>query len=246
MKNRLGYTFYPKDWKSDDQVFELNLTERGLYRELIDLAMLSQNKVDFNPSLWQRLFNVDNTLLTLCLNRLFDLGLITLDKRSNVLSIPSVEKRIKNASKNKANGAKGGRPKKPKNNPNHNPKKTQTITQTERQREREREREIKQQKEKEKVVAVFFEKIDAWIKRLGERSEVLFRESFYRSYGLRKGTLQTLAENFKDHLTRQPPDFPDRYDFTEFKKHLDNWVRRKDQSGDLLKYKKNQTQKGDL
>mgnify|MGYP000521508741 CR=1 FL=1 len=33
---KLGYTWYPKDWGNSDSVFELSLSERGLYREFID------------------------------------------------------------------------------------------------------------------------------------------------------------------------------------------------------------------
>jgi len=56
--SKLGYTWYSQNWQSDDDVFELNLTQRGLYRELIDRAMQKDNKVEYKPSTWARKFNI--------------------------------------------------------------------------------------------------------------------------------------------------------------------------------------------
>jgi len=55
---KLGYTWYPKDWGNSESVFELNLSERGLYRELIDLAMLNDNKTDIKLEVWSRKFAI--------------------------------------------------------------------------------------------------------------------------------------------------------------------------------------------
>ena len=104
---KLGYTWYPKDWGNSEKVFELTLIERGLYRELIDMAMLNDNKTVINIKVWSRKYGssineVEGILITLT-----ELGLIEVDKDN--LFIPSCEPRL-----NMVRGAsKGGKKSKP-------------------------------------------------------------------------------------------------------------------------------------
>ena len=105
---KLGYTFYPKDWQTDDAIFELSLEERGLFRELIDLAMLNNNKTTINYSVWCRKFNIEEAdSLTAILERLKELKLI--EVKEDTLFIPSCEKRLKLV----RGGRKGGKKKPP-------------------------------------------------------------------------------------------------------------------------------------
>jgi hypothetical protein len=94
---KLGYTWYPKDWGNSESVFELNLSERGLYRELIDLAMLNDNKTEIKLDVWIRKFAIDSDALKLILSKLLLLNLIQINKGSNseILFIPSCESRLK-------------------------------------------------------------------------------------------------------------------------------------------------------
>jgi hypothetical protein len=94
---KLGYTWYPKDWGNSESVFELNLSERGLYRELIDLAMLNDNKTEIKLDVWSRKFAIDSDALKLILSKLLLLNLIQINKGSNseILFIPSCESRLK-------------------------------------------------------------------------------------------------------------------------------------------------------
>jgi len=103
---KLGYTFYPKDWQTEDAIFELSLEERGLFRELIDLAMLNDNKTTINHSVWCRKFNIEKTdSLIIILERLKELKLI--EVKEDTLFIPSCEKRLKLV----RGGRKGGKKK---------------------------------------------------------------------------------------------------------------------------------------
>jgi len=105
---KLGYTFYPKDWQTDDAIFELSLEERGLFRELIDLAMLNDNKTNINHNIWCRKFNIEEAdILTAILERLKELKLI--EVKEDTLFIPSCEKRLKLV----RGGRKGGKKKPP-------------------------------------------------------------------------------------------------------------------------------------
>ena len=116
---KLGYTFYPKDWNSDDQVFELNLEQRGVFRELIDSAYMTDNVIPFNVKTWARKWNVDVAKLETILDRLIELKLITLTDQ--VIHVPSCEPRLNIVRRNQQNGQSGGRPSKPKSEPKPNP-----------------------------------------------------------------------------------------------------------------------------
>lgn len=110
---KLGYTWYPKDWGNSEAVFELTLEQRGFYRELIDMAMLNDNKTIINEKTWCRKFNVNDEKLEEILNILLSLGLIQVDfDGSNELFIPSCEPRLK-LSRGGKNGGKKSRRSKP-------------------------------------------------------------------------------------------------------------------------------------
>lgn len=105
--SKLGYTWYTKDWNTSEAVFELNLEERGFYRELIDLAMLNDNKTEIKFSVWRRKFDTDINTLENILHRLETLKLIKLNDEANTLFIPSCEPRLKMV----RGGKKGGQSK---------------------------------------------------------------------------------------------------------------------------------------
>lgn len=121
-KTSLGYTFYPKDWTSDDAIFQLDLKARGLFRELIDMAMMNDNNTKVNISLWVRKFNTTENELESILNFLSKLELIIISK-DDVLLVPSCEKRLHYIRA----GRKGGK-QKPKQTVKQNSKQKETKT----------------------------------------------------------------------------------------------------------------------
>jgi len=140
--DKLGYTFYPKDFISDPDVMMMTPSERGIYRDLIDLAYMSNNCIKYSLIQLSKYCNAEISDVE---NILKLKGL----KVGEYWTIPSCNKRILKANVNRDNGAKGGRPPKPKDNPNNNPTNNPNKTQTERQRERESEKEIESESEKE-------------------------------------------------------------------------------------------------
>lgn len=94
MATKLGYTWYPKDWGNSESVFEMNLCERGLYRELIDLAMLNDNKTEIKLDVWSRKFAINIDELNAILSKLIMLSVITVNE-DKTLFIPSCEPRLK-------------------------------------------------------------------------------------------------------------------------------------------------------
>ena len=108
--SKLGYTWYPKDWGNSEAVFELNLSERGLYRELIDMAMLNDNTTSINFRVWSRKFGSTELELNTILITLDELQLITLNEET--IFINSCEARL-----NLVRGGKKGGKKSVKNKP---------------------------------------------------------------------------------------------------------------------------------
>lgn len=112
---KLGYTWYPKDWGNSESVFELNLEERGLYRELIDLAMLNNNTTEIKFDVWCRKFAIQMDDLLDIIRKLSILNLIKIDNEK--LFIPSCESRLKLV----RGGSNGGKKSKPTSKPNSKP-----------------------------------------------------------------------------------------------------------------------------
>ena len=125
---KLGYTWYPKDWGNSDGVFELNLSERGLYRELIDLAMLNDNKTEVKLDVWIRRFSVSNEDLKSILDNLCRLKLIEI--KEDLLFIPSCESRLQLVRGGSNGGKKSKPPTKHDSKPNNKPDSKPTTKQT--------------------------------------------------------------------------------------------------------------------
>lgn len=150
MATELGYTFYPKDYISDPDVMMMTPCERGIYRDLIDLAYMTDNRISYSA---EKLANYCNASVEEVLAVLAQKGEKHATKEGEIWSIPSCTKRICKIAANRRNGGQGGRPtgdaKKPKQNPNHNPTTPKTKTQQQRQIEREIEIEIESEIESE-------------------------------------------------------------------------------------------------
>ena len=88
---------------------QLNLTQRGLYRELIDKAYKHGNKVPVKLNVWSRLWAVDVDDLTSMIDLLSELKLITLEPDGSYISVPSVKKRLDIYEVKSKAGSKGGK-----------------------------------------------------------------------------------------------------------------------------------------
>ena len=135
---KLGYTWYPKDWGNSEKVFELTLLERGLYRELIDMAMLNDNNTVINEKIWARKFGsslseIESILLTLE-------GLNLIELTDCKLFIPSCEPRLNLM----RGGSKGG-----KNKPTPKPIVKPIVKPTPKPTPKQKKRKEIEKKEKE-------------------------------------------------------------------------------------------------
>lgn len=103
------YTWYPKDWASSRRVFNLNLQQRGLYRELIDQAYANRNRIPVDVQLWARFYNSTITEIQSILDELEVKGLVV--QKGEYIHLPEVEQRFVAIENSRKNGIKGGNPK---------------------------------------------------------------------------------------------------------------------------------------
>jgi hypothetical protein len=164
--DKLGYTFYPKDFISDPDVMMMTPAQRGIFRDLIDLAYLSDNNIKYSLVQLSKYCNAEVEDIEEILNLK---GL----KIGEFWTIPSCNKRILKARSSKENGSKGGRPSKPKQNPTNNPVNNPTKTQVERQREREKEKEIESKKEVKKEEPIEKHSLIVWIEKNTPRVQTM-------------------------------------------------------------------------
>lgn len=134
---KLGYTWYPKDWKMNEKVFDMRLELRGFYREMIDFGYENDNFFELSEKYWSRLLGVKVVKFRTLLGEL--LALKVIEKDGNKYSIPSIEPRIQLI----RSGRKGGKTSKPtpkqKQKPLEKPEPKQNSNQIEIETEKERE-----------------------------------------------------------------------------------------------------------
>lgn len=114
-----SYTWYPQDWATDSAVFNLNLEQRGLYRELIDLVMLHEGKVQIDAGAWARRFNCDSDSIYRLLVELEHQDLIYIE--DSYVVIPSCEKRLLAIEKGRISASKRWKNSEPNDLPNGSP-----------------------------------------------------------------------------------------------------------------------------
>lgn len=220
---KLGYTWYPKDWGNSESVFELTLIERGLYRELIDMAMLNDNKTIYNLKLWARKFGsteyeIEGILITLE-------GLKLVEVKQDILFIPSCESRLNLV----RGGTKGGKNSKPISKPTVKPiskptskpfesleeKNTKPIA---KQREIEIENKINSEFYNELLISYSWIEVNAKNNRTTPEKVKKYLNRFYTNL-LAQGDNKNNKREFMSHFARWLPlelkkDIDDKPKFT--------------------------------
>lgn len=143
--SQLGFTFYPKDWWTSETFYTLSPYERYIYLELLFIMYSNDGFVIDNKT------NVERRLATSIKDEVWVKITDLFVKDGDKLTHESVNKRLAKAMVSRANGMKGGRPKKEV----EKPREPRKITQNNPALERERERESKIEKEIESKIEVF-------------------------------------------------------------------------------------------
>lgn len=216
---KLGYTWYPKDWGNSESVFELTLIERGLYRELIDMAMLNDNKTIYNLKLWARKFGstedeIEGILITLE-------GLKLIEVKQDILFVPSCESRLNLV----RGGAKGGKNSKPISKPNVKPisKPFESLCEKNekpiaKQREIEIENKINSEFYNELLISESWIEVNAKNNRTTPEKVKKYLNRFYTNL-LAQGDKKNNKREFMSHFARWLPlelkkDIDDKPKFT--------------------------------
>lgn len=140
MSRKLGYTWYPKDWQYSDRVFQLDPYQRGIYRELIDLSYMTDNKIPLTLDTYARRWNATVDDIKKCLKVLID-TLKLVEIRGETLFVHESEPRLKMI----RGGREGGSAK-----PSSKGSVKGTIKPTLKGSVNQREREIESKKESKK------------------------------------------------------------------------------------------------
>ena len=215
---KLGYTWYPKDWGNSESVFELSLSERGLYREFIDLAMLNDNKTEVKKNVWCRKFCVNIQDLESILDKLFNLKLI--EYKEDILFIPSCESRLNMV----RGGSKGG-----KNKPTIKPIAKGTIKPIASLEEKnikpianQRESKVKEKENKDNIIIIDNTIFSNECKESSQWLEITSAQNKI-SIDVTKMFLST----FENHLVTMQEQ---KKTTKEFKEHFTHWMKKQDTS----------------
>ena len=90
---KLGYTFYPKDWRTDDKVLMLNAEQRDAYRFLIDECFMKKSsRIETNFKYFRKVLGHNSQKLERIFEVLLNFSLIIKDDDCYV--VPSTVKRL--------------------------------------------------------------------------------------------------------------------------------------------------------
>jgi len=119
---KLGFTFYPKDWWTSDTFFILNPIERYIFLEMVFMMYSAGGSISNNKTIIERRLStkIDDDVWA----KITDLMV----QDGKQLTMLSVNKRLRKTVANQQNGLKGGRPKSPKKEDDEKPKKPNLET----------------------------------------------------------------------------------------------------------------------
>lgn len=207
--DKLGFTFYPKDWWTSESYFELTPIQRYYYLECLFImysndGMMKTQKTQF-----------ENRTRTQVKTEDWDIVVSKFIIDGNFYTHESVNKRLRKAIANRENGKKGGRPPKPKEPKKETQKNPPLESEREIEREIENKKKLNEIENKEinnkKFVSICLES-EQWI-------EIICMQKKMKIENLKKSII-----DFENHLIMQG----DQKEYIEdFKSHFVNWLNAK-------------------
>jgi len=134
MSDKLGFTFYPKDWWTSDKFYNLEPIERYIYLECLFVMYQNDGYIKTQKTQLERRLSL--SISDLQWQNITE-GFVI---ENDLFTHKSVNKRLRKAIANRQNGTKGGRPPK-EDKPKKPSLETQNNPPSERERESEEERE---------------------------------------------------------------------------------------------------------
>lgn len=203
MSDKLGFTFYPKDWWTSESYFELTPIQRYYYLECLFIMYSNDGFMKTQKT------QFENRIRTQVLQSDWDLVVDKFLLDDGQFTHPSVNKRLRKAVANRENGKKGGRPPKPKK-PNFETQKNPPL-------ESESESEIKTEIEN-KSNSIFL-------------TELLNSESWLESLAMnnaKKFNLTQVKEKLKIFATELDLKFDYKQNKSEFSSHFVSWLNKQE------------------
>lgn len=203
MSDKLGFTFYPKDWWTSESYFELTPIQRYYYLECLFIMYSNDGFMKTQKT------QFENRIRTQVLQSDWDLVVDKFILDDGQFTHPSVNKRLRKAVANRENGKKGGRPPKPKK-PNFETQKNPPL-------ESESESEIKTEIEN-KSNSIFL-------------TELLNSESWLESLAMnnaKKFNLTQVKEKLKIFATELDLKFDYKLNKSEFSSHFVSWLNKQE------------------
>lgn len=203
MSDKLGFTFYPKDWWTSESYFELSPIQRYYYLECLFImysndGLMKTQKTQFENRTRTQVKTEDWEIVV---------SKFIIDK--DCYTHESVNKRLRKVVANRENGKKGGRPPKPKE-----PKiETQNNPPLEREKESKSEKEIKDNKND----LIFNELLvsESWLELTSMQSTKKFNTDQVKVYLKKYNDMINVQFEFKNNKT-------------EYCTHFVNWLNKQE------------------
>jgi hypothetical protein len=197
MSDKLGFTFYPKDWWTSESYFELTPIQRYYYLECLFImysndGLMKTQKTQF-----------ENRTRTMVLQNDWEIVISKFELINDNYTHVSVNKRLRKAVANRENGKLGGRPKKEVEKPKEPSLETQKNPPLEREREREIEKETKEKLIQNKNDLIFNELIisEGWLETVAMNSKHKFNPSQVKSWLKKYNTTINNQFDYKNNKT---------------------------------------------
>lgn len=206
MSDKLGFTFYPKDWWTSESYFELNPIQRYYYLECLFIMYSNDGYMKTQKT------QFENRIRTQVLESDWQIVISKFILDNEMFTHTSVNKRLRKAISNRENGKKGGRPPK-----EEKPKKPNSETQNNPPLERESEEEIETKlKEKENNNFIFYTNLlnsESWLENVSMQNQPKFNLSQVKNKML----------EFKNELDLK---FDIKNNKNEFASHFISWLNK--------------------
>lgn len=203
MSDKLGFTFYPKDWWTSESYFELSPIQRYYYLECLFImysndGLMKTQKTQFENRTRTQVKTEDWEIVV---------SKFIIDK--DFYTHESVNKRLRKAVANRENGKKGGRPPKPKE-----PKiETQNNPPLEREKESKSENEIKENNNDRIFNDLLISEI--WLESTAMQSRQKFTPN----------QVKMQLKKYNDMINVQ---FDNKINKTEYCTHFVNWLNKQE------------------